>query len=250
MDGIDIIQTHLEQVESFKYLGSIVNGNNSVEEEIKGRIFQGYKAFYANQDLFKSKLLTKNSKLWMYKTLVGPVVTYACETWVLKENIKTKLTVFERKVLRRTYGTTKEKDGTWRIKSNEELNRLTGNKNIINYIKAQRLAWFGHIHRMPDNSRVKKVYEWSPALTRSLGRPKNRWEDDVKSHITRMKITKWKDCIRNWIKLKKLIEKAKTSMKLYRLKKKKKKTCFEHYSVHLQEVYIVIIYRVSQEERT
>jgi hypothetical protein len=44
------------------------------------------------------------------------------------------------------------KDGTWQIKSNEELNRLTGNKNIINYIKAQRLAWFGHIHRMPDNT--------------------------------------------------------------------------------------------------
>jgi hypothetical protein len=33
---------------------------------------------------------------------------------------------------------------------------------------------------------VKKVYEWSPALTRSLGRPKNRWEDDVKSDITKM----------------------------------------------------------------
>jgi len=34
---------------------------------------------------------------------------------------------------------------------------------------------------MPDNSIVKKVYEWSPALTRSLGRPKNRWKDYVKS---------------------------------------------------------------------
>ena len=45
---------------------------------------------------------------------------------------------------------------------------------------------------MPDNSMVKK-YEWSPALTRLLGRPKNGWEDDVKSDITRMKITIWKD---------------------------------------------------------
>jgi len=53
---------------------------------------------------------------------------------------------------------------------------------------------------------VKKVYEWSPALTRSLGRPKNRWEDDVNSNITRMKITNWKDCIRNWTKWKKLVE--------------------------------------------
>ena len=80
--------------------------------EIKGIISLGNKAFYANKDLFKSKLLTKNSKLRMYKTLVRPEVTYACETWVLKENIKTKLRVFERKVLRKIYGPTKEKDGT------------------------------------------------------------------------------------------------------------------------------------------
>jgi hypothetical protein len=50
---------------------------------------------------------------------------------------------------------------------------------------------------MPDNSMVKKVDEWSPALTRSLRRPKNRWENDVKRDITRMKITNWKDCIIN-----------------------------------------------------
>jgi hypothetical protein len=70
MDGTDITQTHLEQVKSLKYLWSIVNGNSSIEEEIKGRISLDNKAFYANQDLFKSKLLTKNSKLRMYKTLV------------------------------------------------------------------------------------------------------------------------------------------------------------------------------------
>jgi hypothetical protein len=72
-----------------------------------------------------------------------------------KRKHKNQLRVFERKVLRRMYGSTKEKDGTW-IKSNEELNRLTGNKNIINYIKAQRLALFRHVHHMPDNSMVKK----------------------------------------------------------------------------------------------
>jgi hypothetical protein len=78
--------------------------------------------------------------------------------WVLKENVKSKLRVFERKVLRRIYGPTKESDGTWQIKSNDKLNRLIGNKNIINYIKAQRLAWFRNVHHMPDNSMVKKVY--------------------------------------------------------------------------------------------
>jgi len=58
------------------------------------------------------------------------------------------------------------------------------------------------------------VYEWSAALTRSLGRPRNRWEDDIKSDITRIKITKWKDCIRDRTKWKILVEKAKTSLKL------------------------------------
>jgi hypothetical protein len=77
---------------------------------------------------------------------------------VLKENIKSKLRLFERKVLRTIYVPTKESDGTWRIKWNEELNRLIGNKNIVNYITAQRLAWFGHVHRMPDNSMVKTKY--------------------------------------------------------------------------------------------
>jgi hypothetical protein len=110
----------------------------------------------------------------MYQTLVRPVVTYTCKTWVVKENIKSKLRVFEREVLRRIYGPTKESDGAWQIKSNDELNRLIGNKNIINHIKAQRLASFGQIHRMADNSMVQNVYEWTPALRRSLGRLKNR----------------------------------------------------------------------------
>jgi len=57
-----------------------------------------------------------------------------------------------------------------------------------------------------SSSIVKKVYEWSPAITRSLGRPRNRWDDDVKSDITRMKITNWKECIRNRTKWKKLEE--------------------------------------------
>jgi hypothetical protein len=139
---------------------------------------------------------------------VTPVVIYACETWVLKEN--TKLMVFKRKILRRICGPTKVRDGTWRIKSNEELNRLIGNKNIINHIKAQRLAWFKHVHRMPDDRMVRKVYEWTPLSTRPLGRPKNRWEDGV----INMRLNDWKDCIKNLLKWKEFIEKAITSLKL------------------------------------
>jgi hypothetical protein len=54
------------------------------------------------------------------------------------------------------FGPTKERDGTWRIKTNDELNSLIGNKTIINYIKSQMLGLLGHVHRMPDKRMVKK----------------------------------------------------------------------------------------------
>ena len=82
----------------------------------------------------------------LYWSIIRPIVTYACETWVLKETIKTKLMEFERKMLRKIFGPTKGGDGTWRIKTNNELDKLIRHKNAINYTKAQRLSWFGHLH--------------------------------------------------------------------------------------------------------
>jgi hypothetical protein len=73
--------------------------------------------------------------------------------------------VFERKGLRRIFGPTKEGDGIWRIKTNDELDELIRHKNIINHIKIQRLSWFGHLHRMPGERMVKKVYKWKQMLT-------------------------------------------------------------------------------------
>jgi len=80
----------------------------------------------------------------------------------LKETIKSKIMVFEKKVLREIFGTTKERDGTWRIKTNDELDELIRHKNIINHIKEKRLSWFGHLHQKPEERMVKKVYRWKP----------------------------------------------------------------------------------------
>jgi len=72
----------------------------------------------------------------------------------LKETVKNNLVVFERKVLRKIFGPTKERDGTWRIKTNDVLDKLLRQKNIIKYIKAQRLSWFGRLHRMLEERMV------------------------------------------------------------------------------------------------
>jgi len=176
--------------------------------EIYCRIYLSlFQLAYANQKFFKIRLVTKSSKLKLYRTVIRPIVTHASETWVLKETTIQKLLVFERKILRRIFGPAKENQ-TWRIKTNEELDKLIKHKNIVNYIKAQRLSWFGHVQRMPDTRTVKKIFKWNPLTRRSQGRPKYRWEDNVKQDICQMKVKNSITCVQDRGKWKDVVEKA------------------------------------------
>ena len=62
------------------------------------------KAYCANRQLFNSSLISRNSKLHIYCTLVRPVVTYGSESWTLTMEEERALAVFERKILRKIYG--------------------------------------------------------------------------------------------------------------------------------------------------
>jgi hypothetical protein len=148
-DRITVGNIQIDQVRSFSYLGTTVNGNNTLGEEITERIAKGNNAFYANRTLFKSNLLSRKSKLKLYWSAIRPIVVYGCETWVLKESIIQRLSVFERKILRKIFGPTNEDSDILRIKKNKEWDELIKHRNIINYVKAQRLSWFGHINRIP-----------------------------------------------------------------------------------------------------
>jgi len=69
-------------------IGLTVNSDNSIQEEIQYRTTLGNKAYYVNQFLFKSRLVSKKSKLELYWSIIRPMITYACKVWVLKETIK------------------------------------------------------------------------------------------------------------------------------------------------------------------
>ena len=75
---------------------------------------------------------------------------------------------------------------------------------------------------MPEERVVKRIYKGKPMLTRPLGRPKNRWEDDIRYGMKKLKIKIWTSCIQDRNKWKLYVEKAKIfkRMKLKRLKKK------------------------------
>jgi len=95
LKAINIENKETEQIRSFKYLGSTVNTDSTMEEEMKERIAVGNKAFFANKRIFQSKQISKNTKLKLYFSAVRPVVTYTCETWILKETITNRLVVLK-----------------------------------------------------------------------------------------------------------------------------------------------------------
>jgi hypothetical protein len=71
--------------------------------------------------------------------------------------------VFERRVLRKIYGPTQDKDGTWRMKTNAELETLIKREHIVRFIKSQRLQWAAHVIRMDPLRTVKKLTLSVPA---------------------------------------------------------------------------------------
>jgi hypothetical protein len=63
---------------------------------------------------------------------------------------------------------------------------------------------------MSDDRMVKKIYKWTPITTRLQGRPKSRWDDNVKQDICKMKIKNWTVCVQERGKWRDVVEKAKT----------------------------------------
>ena len=112
------------------------------------------------------------------------------------------------------FGPPEEHNGTWRIKTDEELDELMQDSSIINCVKSQRLSWFGHTNRMPDSSIVKKIYKWQPFTNRPVGRPKSEWEDGVKNDPKKLKVVKWPDLVRDGHEWQGIVEKAKTVREL------------------------------------
>ena len=102
-------------------------------------------------------MINSASKVQIYKSIIRPTVTYGCETWTMTVAEQNCLLVFERRVRRKIYGPTQDIDGTWRIKTNEELETLIKKENIVRFIKSQRLRWVAHVIRMDTTRTIEKI---------------------------------------------------------------------------------------------
>ncbi|KAJ4426334.1 hypothetical protein ANN_27148 [Periplaneta americana] len=184
-DGnIKIGDLSFEEVEKFKYLGTTVTNINETREEIKRRINMGNACYYSVEKLLSSSLLSKNLKVRIYKTVILPVLLYGCETWTLTLREEHRLRVFENKVLRKIFGAKRDEvTGEWRKLHNTELHALYSSPDIIRNLKSRRLRWAGHVARMGEYRNAYRVLVGRPEGKRPLGRPRRRWEDNIKMDL-------------------------------------------------------------------
>jgi hypothetical protein len=95
-----------------------------------------------------------------------------------------RLRVFENRVLRRVFGPKRDEvTGDWRKLHNEELNDLYSLPNIMRVVKSRRMRWAGHVARMGEERRVYRMLVGKPEGKRPWGRPRRRWENNIKMDV-------------------------------------------------------------------
>jgi hypothetical protein len=167
-----------------------------LHDEIKSRLNSGNACYYSVQNLLSSRLILKNLKIKIYKTVILPVVLYGCETWSLTLREEHRLRVFENSVLRRIFGPKREEDGSWRKLHNDELHNLYSSPNIVRMIKSRRMRWAVHVAGMGEGRGVYRVLVGRPEGKRTLGRTRRGWEDNIKLDLREIGIDG-----ANWISL-------------------------------------------------
>jgi hypothetical protein len=198
--NIKLHNKSFERVEQFRYLGKTLKNRNFIQEQIKSRLKSGNVCYHSAQDLLSSSLLSKNTKIKIYRTVILPLVLCGCETWSVTLREERRLRVFENRVLRGIFGSKRDEvTGEWRRLHDEELNDLYSSPNIIRVIKSRRIRWAVHVAHMGEGRGAYRVLVGRPEGRRPLGRPSRRWDDNIKMDVQEMGRGAWTGLI--WLRI-------------------------------------------------
>ena len=170
----------LEEVDQFKYLGSVIAANNGVEADVRHRVNEGCKVLGALKGVMKNRGLGMNVKKVFYEKVVVPTVMYGSEPWGMKVTERQKLNVFVMKCLRSMTGVSRLD----RVK-NEVMRARTGvRRELAARVDMNVLRWFGHMNELL----LKKLMNVKVDGRSARGRPRFGWMDGVKRALNDRRI--------------------------------------------------------------
>ena len=159
----------VKQVDRFKYLGTILAKDGSLNLEYDERIRKANQAMGMLKTMWCSKNLSIHTKIKIYKTMVRPILLYGHESWYSTVTTDKRFLVFENKALRRILGI------SWRDRvSNRRIREITKLQPVDEYVRYSRWKWLGHVYRR-DGSIVKDIPGYELQGRRGRGRPRETW---------------------------------------------------------------------------
>ena len=175
-------------------MGTLINNDNSVEKEIQRRILAGNGTYFAAISLCRGRLLSRATKIILYKTLIRPVVLHGAEAWTLMKKRKQALLIFERKIFRRIYGP-KYENGEWKSRMNREIEERSKGGSAVKWIKGQRIIWLGHLERMEEYRMPKKIFTQELEGARRRGRPRKGWKEEIERDLQVLGVRRWRKLV-------------------------------------------------------
>ena len=170
----------MENVSSFKYLGSVMSKDGSIEDEVGERVQQGRRVVGTLKAVTRNRMVSMEAKKSLHDSVLIPTLTYGSETWTMLRRYDSRVRGVEMSYLRNACGV------TWRDRlTNVEVRERCGvDVDVLESVKRSTLRWFGHVERMPSERLTKKVYESEVEGIRLRGRPRTRWKDGVEWYLS------------------------------------------------------------------
>ena len=165
-------------VNSFKYLGSVIDVSGGCGKDVDGRIKVAWSRWRDLSGVIYDKKVPNKLKSKLYKTVVRPAMVYGSECWALRKQEKQRLHTTEMKMLRWSQGKTRK----YRIK-NETIRGIARVTPIKSDLTQKRLSWYGHVMRREETHITRSTLSMTVMGTRPRGRPKMRWLDRLKSNM-------------------------------------------------------------------
>ena len=191
--------------DNFKHLDVTTNNKNDRTRETDHKIQAGNRACCKCSSIMKSKEISRETKMRVYRVAIRPVVTYRTETMIVT-NEEEKLRRFGRKI----YGPKNVVEEVHQKLMNSEVQKRLQEENIVKAIKTQRLQWYDRIRRMGEEN---VVTEWRPDFRRAR---EDRKADgkNVLEDIKRLRVHNWSGKIQDRKSWKRIIKEMKTSIRI------------------------------------